>query len=178
MLNRLLKEHDHILKTLNLLEVQFLDLCRGETPDYAIMRSIVVYIQEYPEKVHHPLEDEIFAILLKRVEDDDNKLVHDLVVDHTDLEVLSRNLRKSLETLKDGLVTEEDLKHLLSRFLSRQRQHMYIEERKVYPMIRSVLTDADWDHVKTIVPIFDDPVFGERTQNDYELLYRELTNNE
>ena len=66
MLNRLLLEHDHILRKLNLLERQYLDMCRGKIPDFSLMRSIVVYIQEYPEKIHHPLEDMIFSILLER----------------------------------------------------------------------------------------------------------------
>ncbi len=43
ILNSLMVEHDHILRTLNLLEMQFLDLCRGKTPDYSIMKSIIVY---------------------------------------------------------------------------------------------------------------------------------------
>jgi hemerythrin-like domain-containing protein len=174
MLSRLLNEHDHILKTLNLLEAQFLDLCRGGTPDYSIMRSIIVYIQEYPEQAHHPLEDAIFSILLERVKD--NKLIQELVTDHTDLEVVTRKLRESLESLKDGTVSEEELKQQLLRFLKRQRQHLYIEEVKVYPLMKSLLTKKDWEHVQTIVPVLDDPVFGERTQNDYELLYREIKN--
>ena len=66
MLSRLITEHDHIRRTLNLLEMQFLDLCRGSTPDFPMMLSIVVYIQEYPEHSHHPLEDAIFSVLIKQ----------------------------------------------------------------------------------------------------------------
>ncbi len=174
MLNRLLVDHDHILKTLNLLELQFLDLCRGNTPDYSIMRSIIVYIQEYPEQAHHPLEDAIFSILLERVED--NTLIQELVTDHTDLEVVTRKLRDSLESLKDGVISEDELKQQLLKFLNRQRQHLYIEETRVYPLMKSTLTDKDWEHVQAIVPILDDPVFGQRTQSDYEHLHREINN--
>ena len=85
MLARLLVEHDHILKTLNLLEMQFLDICRGGTPDYSLMRSILVYIQEYPEQIHHPLEDKIFSILLERV--DEVKLIQELMAEHAELEI-------------------------------------------------------------------------------------------
>lgn len=174
MLARLLIEHDHILKTLNLLERQFLDLCRGGTPDYSLMRSIIVYIQEYPEQAHHPLEDVIFSILLKRV--CEVKLVQELIFEHTELEVITRKLREALESLEGGIVSKEKFKKHLSIFLVRQRQHIYIEEIKVYPLVQSVLTKKDWKHVQSIVPLLDDPVFGERTQNDYELLYREIDN--
>ncbi len=93
MLARLQIEHDQILKTLNLLEMQFLDLCRGGTPDYSLMRSIVVYVQEYPEQVHHPLEDMIYSILLERV--DEVKLIQELITEHKELEIQTRKLRKS-----------------------------------------------------------------------------------
>ncbi len=172
MLARLLIEHDNILKTLSLLEKQFLDLCRGGTPDYSLMRSIIVYIQEYPEQVHRPLEDMIFSILLERV--DEIKLIQELITEHTELEIETRKLRESLELLKSGIVSKEELKKQLSSFLVRQRQHIYIEEVKVHPLIQSVLTKKDWNHVQSIVPLLDDPCFGERTQNDYELLYREI----
>jgi len=172
MLTRLLTEHDHILKTLNLLEVQFLDLCRSREPDYSIMRSIIVYIQEYPEQAHHPLEDVIFSILLER--GIKNNALQKLIKDHTELEVVTRKLRESLELLIKGSLPKEELKQQLSKFLTKQRQHLYIEEMKVYPLIPENLTKDDWKHVESIVPLLDDPVFGERTQSNYELLYREI----
>ncbi|MBE9568523.1 MAG: hemerythrin domain-containing protein [Proteobacteria bacterium] len=172
MLDRLLTEHDHILKTLNLLEKQFLDLCRGGSPDYSLMRSIIVYIQEYPEQAHHPLEDMIFSILLERL--DDGRQIQKLITDHTDLETVTRELRKSLELLKKGEISEEELKQKLSQFLVRQRQHLYVEEKKVYPLVKRHITTEDWDHIRSVIPPLDDPVFGERTRSDYERLYREI----
>ena len=176
MLNELLIEHDHIRRTLNLLEMQFLNLCRGRTPNLSMMRSIIVYIQEYPEQAHHPLEDMIFSILLEREEK--VKLLQNLISDHTDLEIITRNLRESLESYLQGSLSEEELKHLLSTFLIRQRQHMYLEEMEIYPLARQILTKDDWEKILSIIPHRDDPVFGERTQNDYELLYWEIEGND
>ena len=172
MFNQLLIEHDHIRKTLNLLEMQFLDLCRGRTPDLSMMRSIVVYIQEYPEQAHHPLEDMIFSILLEREEK--VKLLQDLMTDHTELELVTRKLRESLESYIKGSFSKEMLKHQFSTFLIKQRQHLYTEEIEIYPLAQSILTKADWEKIQSSVQRKDDPVFGERTQNDYELLYREI----
>jgi hemerythrin-like domain-containing protein len=169
---RLLVEHDHILKTLNFLENQFVDLCRDVAPEYTLMRSVIVYIQEYPEQAHHPLEDVIFSILLERK--NEIELVQELITDHTELEVITRGLRDTLESIKSGIVSREELKKQLSTFLARQRQHLYIEEMRVYPLFQRVLTNKDWEHIKSIVPLLDDPVFGERTRSEYEILYREI----
>jgi hemerythrin-like domain-containing protein len=172
MIEKLLIEHDHIRRTLNLLEMQFLDLCRNKTPDFAMMRSIVVYIQEYPEVAHHPLEDMIYSILLKREVKVD--LLQKLISDHTDLENVTRKLRESVELRIQGDLSEDKLKQRLSKFLIRQRQHLYIEELEIYPLTISTLTKEDWDKVQSVLPHGDDPVFGTRTREDYELLYRQI----
>lgn len=172
MLNRLLVEHDHILRKLNLLELQYLDMCRGKTPDYSLMRSIIVYIQEYPEQIHHPLEDMIYSILLKRV--DDVEFVQELITEHTQLEVVTRRLRELLESLPSSIASKEQLKQQLSEFLVGQRQHIYMEEVEVYPLVKNVLTKEDWKQLQSMVPILDEPMFGRRTRDDYERLYREI----
>jgi len=172
MLNRLLVEHDHILRKLNLLELQYLDMCRGKTPDYSLMRSIIVYIQEYPEQIHHPLEDMIYSILLKRV--DDVEFVQELITEHTQLEVVTRRLRELLESLPSDIASKEQLKQQLSEFLVGQRQHIYTEEIKVYPLVQSALTKEDWRQLQSMLPILDGPIFGRRTRDDYERLYREI----
>lgn len=172
MLNRLLVEHDHILRKLNLLELQYLDMCRGKTPDYSLMRSIIVYIQEYPEQIHHPLEDMIYSILLERAED--VEFVQELITEHTQLEDVTRRLRVSLESLSSDTVSREELKRQLSEFLVGQRRHIYVEEVEVYPLVKSVLTKEDWKHLQFMLPLLDEPVFGRRTREDYERLYREI----
>lgn len=174
MLSKLLVEHDHIQKTLNLLEIQFLDLCRDRVPDYAIMLSIVVYIQEYPEQAHHPLEDAVFSLLLRRG-GEEGRLARELIKDHTELELITRALRDSLELITRGIACDSDLlKARLADFISRQRRHLHAEEMRVYPLLKTLVTDQEWATVAAMVPPMNDPVFGDRTRNDYERLYREI----
>ena len=171
MISRLLKEHDHIIRTLNLLEMQFLDLCRCREPDYKIMLSVVAYIQEFPEQVHHPVEDAIFSILIKHGGDKE-ELARKLMTDHTEIEGITRGLRNLIESnTKDEHLIKDELERELSTFLSRQRRHIHAEEMLVYPQVSRILTKQDWGRVEAMAPPFDDPVFGERTQSDYERLY-------
>ena len=172
MLNRLKVEHGQLLRKLNLLELQYLDMCRDKTPDYSLMRSIIVYIQEYPEKIHHPLEDMMYSILLERV--DDVEFVQELISEHTQLEVVTRELRESLESLPRCTASNEQLKQQLSKFLVGQRQHIYTEESEVFPLAQSALTKEDWKRIQYMVPILDEPICGRRTWYDYERLSREI----
>jgi len=170
IIERLEIDHCQLLRKINFLETQYLDICRGAEPDYSLMRNIIVYIQEYPEQMHHPLEDMIFSVLLERVDDAD--IVQKLMSEHTQLEVVTRELRESLEALSSGTVSIEKLKKKLSDFLVGQRQHIYKEETEVYPLVKKYLTDKDWKQLQNMVSIIDEPIYGKKTRYDYERLNR------
>ena len=101
MIAQLLEDHDHIRKILNLLERRFLDLCRNPAPDYAMLLSIIAYIEEYPEQAHHPLEDAMFSVFLQHGEEAGD-LVRGLIRDHTELEQLTFKLRELIESVMAG----------------------------------------------------------------------------
>ena len=172
MLDRLKLEHGQLLRKLNMLESHYLDMCRGKTPDYSLMQSIIDYIQEYPEQVHHPLEDMIYTILLERV--DDAEFVQELISEHTQLEVVTRELRESLESIPGCAASKEKLKQHLSQFLVGQRKHIYIEESEVFPLVKSALTKEDWKRLQYMTPILDEPICGRRRWSDYERLSRDI----
>jgi hemerythrin-like domain-containing protein len=172
MLDRLRLEHEQLLRKLNLLESQYLEMCRGRTPDYSLMHSIIVYIQEYPEQIHHPLEDMMYSILLERV--DDAEYVQKLVSDHTKMEEVTREIRESLESLPGCAACAGQLKQRLSEFLIGQRQHIYTEESEVFPLVEKALTQKDWERLQYMTPILDEPISGKRTWNDYQRLSREI----
>lgn len=172
IIGRLKEEHEQLLRKLNLLELHYLDMCRGETPDCSLMKSILVYVQEYPEQIHHPLEDMIYAILLERV--DDSESVRKLIPEHTKLETVTRELIQLLESCSECRASAEKLKQQLSEFLVGQRQHIYIEESEVFPLVQRALTDKDWKRLENMTPILDDPTSGGRTWYDYERLNREI----
>lgn len=168
IIERLEIDHCQLLRKINFLEMQYLDMCRGTAPDYSLMRSIIVYIQEYPEQMHHPLEDMIFSVLLERV--DEPGILHELMSEHTHLEDVTRGLRESLEGLSSGAVSIDKLKKQLSDFLVGQRQHIYAEETEVYPLVKKYLTGEDWKQLRNMASIIDEPIYGRKTRYDYERL--------
>lgn len=152
MLDRLLVEHDQLAKTLNYLEMHFMELCRGGRPDYSLMHSLLEYVHEYPEQIHHPLEDKIFSILIERT--DETELIETLLAEHNELEDRTRRLRESLRLLEGNAISSEALAHQLSEFLIRQRQHMYLEEQKIHPLIERLITKEEWEKAQSGLPIY------------------------
>jgi hemerythrin-like domain-containing protein len=132
----------------------------------------MVYIHEYPEQIHHPLEDMIYSLLLERV--DDVGIVQELITEHTHLEVVTRELRELLESLPGCIGAGEKLKQQLSEFLVGQRRHIYTEESEVLSLVKNALTDKDWRRLQNMEPILDEPISGRPTWYDYERLSRAI----
>jgi hemerythrin-like domain-containing protein len=174
MIQKLLEDHRHIRMTLDLLEKHYSEMIREGSPDIGLMLSVIVYLQEFTEEVHHPVEDAIFSILLKR-DIKSRKLLSSLMTDHTKMEAITRRLRTSLESLKKGeQASKKDLARDIPVLLERLRHHIQVEDESIFPLANQMLSKQDWENIKPMIPAIDDPVFGKTVSNDYTLLYQAL----
>lgn len=174
MISRLYNDHNRFRKILNLLEILLIGLCRKKTTDYRIMHNLVVYIQEYPEQAHHPLEDELFSVLIKSGVNESN-FITNLIKDHTEIERITRVLREVIENNLHGKVSNIDqLITKLSNFISKQRLHLITEEMTLFPLVESTLTQHECEVIEATYMVEGDDAFGLRTDKDYELLERKL----
>jgi len=174
VIQQLLEDHVHIQKTLNLLEKHYFEIVNGGNPDYGLMLTVIVYLQEYMEQVHHPMEDAFFSVLVKK-KADTRKQIKELITDHTRMEIMTRRLREPLEKLKNGEhSSENELEETIPILLERLRHHIQVEEESVFPLASQVMTMRDWESIKSMIPAIEDPVFGKPSGNDYRLLYQAI----
>lgn len=174
VIQKLLDDHVHMRMALDVLESEYSRLAKGEIPDIDLMLNIVVYLQEYSEQAHHPLEDIIFSMLLKRDQGSGKKL-RELISDHTGMEVMTRHLRATLESMQNRKHGQgNNLGEAVPALLERQRRHMQFEEEHIFPLIHSVMSNSDWDSIRSMSADIDDPVFGVSLSNNYKLLYHAL----
>ena len=176
-LESLYRDHDNLRRILYLLEQLFIDIYRGTSRDYAMLQRILVYIQEYPERVHHPAEDAMFAIILnnltcpKRLHRD----ISSLLKDHSEIENITREAIEAVESVVVSTHTDiSEFGKNISRVLDRQRRHILFEEMHIYPYITKYLETGDWEKVSMLLPDIDDPVFGERVKQGYESIIESL----
>ena len=174
MIQTLLDDHAHMLLALDVLEKQYTRIAEGNSPDIELMLNVMVYLQEYSEQFHHPMEDAIFSVLLKR-DASAGKQLRELIRDHTSLEIITRQLRETLEKQKDGKRANIDvLDEIIPTLLARLRQHLEYEEDTIFPMVDRVMTRLDWENIRSMTPGIDDPVFGKQLNNEYKPLYEAL----
>src|SRR5205809_1590029 len=71
-------------------------------PEFQVFRSMLRYIDEYPERLHHPKEDEhLFARLVRR-SPEAKKLVDELRAEHVQGAKLIRELERKLLFFEEG----------------------------------------------------------------------------
>jgi hemerythrin-like domain-containing protein len=175
-LESLYRDHDNFRRILYLLEQLLIDICRGSSRDYPLIQHILAYIQDYPERVHHPREDAILMFIV------DNGLsegkfrgdINILMRDHSEIEGMTRDTMHAFERMRiNGHPDIPDIGDRLSKLIQRQRAHLLFEEVNIYPHIADHLDDVDWETI-SIVTEHDDPIFGDRVSKEYEQIFKAL----
>ena len=119
-------EHRALVAVIDALKHVADDMALGKlTPDYKLLWSIIYYIDEFPEAMHHPKEDEVlFPRICARS--------HELDATLDDLTRQHASSRPHLESLKNLLVESRP------RFPARRRS----SAPRSRPMLRS--TTGTW----------------------------------
>ena len=176
-LESLHRDHDNLRRILFLLEDLLIDIYRGSHHHNPVFQQILAYIQDYPERVHHPTEDMIYSLLYKKGFSDDKlrKNLNSLLKDHSEIENITRDTISIVERMQvDTYLDSEDFGTKISDVIKRQRAHLLFEEMHIYPQIAKYLDDEDWAEIATRIPAHEDPIFGSRIRKEYELIVKAL----
>jgi hemerythrin-like domain-containing protein len=177
---RLRKDHSRIKMVLACLQYQ-LD-CYGserqEAPNLGLVLEAINYIQAYPEKWHHPLEDVIFSELQKRKLDKGGTIAA-LRIEHQRLEHQSNEVFELFYSLaNDCVVPVELLKAKTQAMIDAQTRHMSTENVCVYPLMDKHFSEKDWNKMGAKVGDVHDPLFGSLLREDFSDLYQFILDKE
>ncbi|CAM5216831.1 Branched-chain amino acid transport system ATP-binding protein OS=Castellaniella defragrans OX=75697 GN=HNR28_001878 PE=3 SV=1 [Castellaniella defragrans] len=141
-------------------------------PDHTLLASMVDYIAEMPDKLHHPKEDRIFALLRSKTHEADAHLdvleaEHRRAVPATS--TLDRALVHYLQAGPEGFGAFRDA--VLS-YVSYEFKHMSAEERHVFPLARRLLTADEWQVVNADFALNSDPWAG--LEDRFVKLFRQI----
>ncbi len=169
------RDHANVAKLLDLLESEILAIEVGKTPDYPLLRNIMQYTTHYPDRFHHPIEDLIFAQLVRR-EPEVRVDVETQMDEHVSLGLAGREFERLLrKTDVDSVNVREGLAVTGLAYIRALREHMLIEEGILFPIAMEVLTEEDWKFINEGVAAIQDPLFDTTISNEYERLYSLIT---
>jgi len=145
-----------------------------ERPDFRVFRAMLRYIDEYPERQHHPKEDRyLFARLLARAPSA-QPLIDKLQAEHVDGVRRIRELERSLLFLEDRWpVGAREFRQLVDDYSRFHWDHMRREEDELLPLAVLQLDAADWDAIEKAFAGNADPIADLR-EKDFQALFSRI----
>ena len=176
-LELLYRDHDDLRRILYLIEQLLIDIYRGSSQSYPMIQRLLAYIQDHPERIHHPAEEAIFSVIFKNGLGN-NKFREDvktLMKDHSEIEGIIRNAVEAVGLMLAGTKPDiTDFGNKLSTLINQQRSHLLFEEMNVYPYIAEHLGNEDWEEIAALIPDYEHPIFGSQVKKEHELIFKAL----
>ena len=174
VLAELREDHKNMALMINLLERESNRIYEGDEPDYELLQDVMHYMTVYPDAVHHPKEDRLYAEL-KAVRPDLSTGFDRITMDHRHIAELSVKLRDDIAAINAGNpVLRKSVVADALRYVNTLRGHMQWEEldlfRRVEEMIRmghDVISSAQMIHAY-------DPVFGPEVEENFGRLVKHI----
>ena len=165
-------EHRNLAQVLNCLSNEIKRIrALDEKPDLDLLFSIVYYIRVFPDRYHHPKEDEYLFKCLRQRTNEADVVLDELEREHAQFEHLLKSLEQALrdydQRYPSGL---DELEKQVQEYLEFQWEHMRKEEEQVLPIAQRVLRDEDWAAMNNAFLHHDDPMFGENVRTGFEAL--------
>ena len=177
-LTRLRDEHRALARVIEALETVTAQAAEdGAEPDFALLASMLYYVDAFPECMHHPKEDRYLFAALRARSPQSAALLDRLEREHQRSPELLSELERALVHWQGGAPDGLNAFVLaLSRFCEFSWKHMRTEETCVLPDAERTLTDADWLDMARAFAANDDPLFGQQRRREFERLYHRIAN--
>ncbi|HLS86025.1 MAG TPA: hemerythrin domain-containing protein [Burkholderiales bacterium] len=147
-----------------------------ERPDFRPLRSMLRYVDEYPERLHHPKEDDyLFARLAERAPET-RPLIERLKGEHAKGAELLRELQRSFiameEAWPEGTARFREAVDAYAQF---HWDHMSREEKELLPLAERHLGKADWEAIAAAFSANTNPIADVR-ERDFDTLFARIVN--
>ncbi len=146
-------------------------------PDFELLRAMLFYIDEFPERLHHRKETQLLFPILRERGAPCVDTLDKLDRDHAAGERAIRSLEHALlawEML--GEPRREAFEFALASYIEFYRAHMRAEEDIVLPAALATLDEGDWRLLDAAFAENADPLTGHTPDAVYEALFRKIVN--
>ncbi len=174
VLEELRQDHRNMSDLLDHLEHETERLKGGEDPNFELVHDIMQYMTVYPDAVHHPKEDRIYAEL-EAARPDLSAGLSRITGEHCTIAEQSVALRDKVEQAIAGdFVRRDEVVADAARYIDSLRKHMQWEEADLFRRVDRMIADGHTLLDTSILEGGSDPLFGARVEERFERL-REST---
>jgi hemerythrin-like domain-containing protein len=169
-------EHRSLAAVLHGLGYLMAEIKAGRSaPDFALLDAMVRYIEGFPERLHHPKEDQFLFPAVRRRAPDIAATIDELERQHVEARALILQLRGALASFRSkGIASAPQFAEKLEEYASFHWAHMRLEEDEVLPVAEAKLTSGDWSAIDAAFAANQDPTTGIPVTQEFRELFRRI----
>jgi hemerythrin-like domain-containing protein len=150
---------------------------QGSLPDFATLRAMLFYVDEFPEQRHHMKESALLFPKLRARSAAANPVLDRLDQDHARGESAIRDLEHALLAFEMmGEPRREAFEQAAQQYVDFYLQHMAVEEKEILPLAERALSAEDWAELDEAFAANRDPLTGHVPEDDYRALFSRIVN--
>jgi hemerythrin-like domain-containing protein len=143
---------------------------------FDVLRAMLFYIDEFPERLHHPKESDLLFPRVARLAPETVETIARLDNDHENGEAAVRELQHLLlawELVGDSRRAAFD--EAAKKYFNFYLEHMRLEETVILPAAQKVLSDVDWKELDAAFATNCDPLTGKYPRDPaYDRLFTRI----
>jgi hemerythrin-like domain-containing protein len=148
-----------------------------DKPDFNLFGAMIYYIDSFPERFHHPKEDQYLYRLLRMRHPEAAPLLDRLKTEHRLGAEKIRTLEQALARYQQGGKAEfSNFLTAVESYASFHWEHMRAEEEEAMPLAEKYLSAADWEEIDTAFLGHSDPMLGADARTKYDKLFTRIVN--
>lgn len=143
-------------------------------PDFAVLHAMIYYIDAFPERMHHPKEDQyLFARLAER-DPGAKELIESLKAEHVTGATMVRELERELNEFETVWPRGADqFAAAVDAYAQFHWTHMRREEHDLLPRAEKAFTPEDWRAIDEAFSTNEEPIADLR-ETDFKALFQRI----
>ena len=149
----------------------------GGLPPFDVLRAMLFYIDEFPERLHHTKESELLFPKLRERAPELAPVLDRLDHDHAAGERAIRDIEHALLAFEVmGESRRQAFETAIERYIADYLAHMGREEADVLPAAQRLFSEADWAELDAAFAANKDPLTGHEPEDGYRQLFSKIVN--
>lgn len=141
--------------------------------DFTLLHAILDYIVAYPDRWHHPKEDDFLFAALRGRSAEADKLIAILEREHRDGYPMITAMQRLLDDF-EASANSTPFCDAAEAYISFEWAHLRREEDRLLPLAEALIPAAEWARIDAAFLENDNPLAGIRPKDEGDALYRRI----
>ena len=144
-------------------------------PDFRLLNAMLYYLENFPERLHHPKENEFLHRFLRLRSPESEALLAVVEDEHRHSHAQSEAMIAALRRYEsEGVAARDAFLDAVKQYAEFQWHHIEREEDQILPLALKVLKPEDWTEIDAAFSAHHDPFTSDERIKEFRHLFREI----